>query len=63
MPVSRDLERHDEREALDKLKNQIASGYSVFYFHPSSEPVFRRELLEEALDLVSGLARPLGEMV
>jgi undecaprenyl phosphate-alpha-L-ara4FN deformylase len=63
MPVSLDLERHDEGEARDKLKNQMASGYSVFYFHPSSEPVFRRELLEEALDLVSGSAKPLGEMV
>jgi undecaprenyl phosphate-alpha-L-ara4FN deformylase len=62
-PVSIDLERHDERDALDKLKNQMARGYSVFYFHPSFMPVFRRKILEKALDMVADSARPLGELV
>jgi undecaprenyl phosphate-alpha-L-ara4FN deformylase len=62
-PVSLDLESHEEGDALDKLKNQMARGYSVFYFHPSNEPVFRRELLEEALDHVQGSAKPLGELL
>lgn len=60
VPVSLAIGEHGDNEALKLLKEQAASGYTVFYFHPSFEPLFRKNLMENALCCISG-AVPLGE--
>ena len=62
LPVSLALGEHDHHEALKLLDEQISKGYAVFYFHTSSEPIFRKNLMEEALKCVAGRAVPLGEL-
>lgn len=60
IPVSLAIGEHGDDEALKLLREQLASGYAVFYFHPSFEPLFRKSLMEKALYCISG-AVPLGE--
>ncbi len=61
IPVSLAIGEHGDDDALKLLKEQIYNGYAVFYFHPTSEPLLRKNLIEEALRIIEGRAVPLGE--
>jgi len=60
--VSLAIGKYEDEEAIRRLKEQITRGYAVFYFHPSYEPIFRKDLMDKALSLVEGRAVPLGEL-
>lgn len=63
IPMSLAIEEHDDNVALKLLKEHISKGYAVFYFHPSYEPIFKRSILEKALDCVGERIVPLGELI
>jgi len=63
IPVSLAIGEYEDEEAIRRLKEQISGGYAVFYFHPSNEPIFRKDLMDKALSLVADRAVPLGELV
>jgi undecaprenyl phosphate-alpha-L-ara4FN deformylase len=63
IPVSLAIGEYEDKEALRILKEQITKGYAVFYFHPSNEPIFRKDLIEKALSLVAGRAVPLRDLI
>jgi undecaprenyl phosphate-alpha-L-ara4FN deformylase len=63
IPVSLAIGEYEDEEAIRRLKEQITAGYAVFYFHPSNEPIFRKDLMDEALSLVADRAVPLGELI
>jgi len=63
VPVSLAIGEYEDAESIRRLKEQIARGYAVFYFHPSNEPIFKKSLMNNALSLVAGKAQPLGELL
>ncbi len=44
----------DDSAILTKIKELCKSEYFVFYIHPSYEPVFKKNLLEQILNIVGG---------
>ncbi len=51
----------DDSAILTKVREFRRRGYFVFYVHPSYEPVFKKNLLEQILNLTGG-TRTLSEM-